>query len=164
MEDISAGILSVDAWTQELEKLSDRCAHETSKFEERAVRIGFYLAVLSPPPVRRFLNVRMTEPELEMSLDLGDVEYAARLIAGFDIEVNSVGALGNHRYRAVLRTSESSIVEGEGDTPVLAILGAWANSLTLSQIREPSVFRKAAISMRSIFKMGSRQVDCVRMP
>lgn len=156
MEDVSAGSLSLEMWTRELRKLSALCASEAADFEERAVRLAFYLATLSPRPVRRFLDVKLTERELEIGLEMGDVEHVARSIAGYGIQVSAAGTLDGSRYLATMLAGENMIFTAEGATPVLAMLGAWANSLTLVRGRKLSLSRRATIHFRSILRTWSR--------
>ncbi len=156
MEDGSAAPLARDIWALEMRKLSAQCASESADFEERAVRKAFCLAVLSPRPVRRFLDVKLTERELEIGIEMGDVEHVARSIAGYGIQVSAAGTFDGSRYLATMLAGENMIFTAEGATPVLAMLGAWANSLTLVRGRKLSLSRRATIHFRSILRTWSR--------
>ena len=121
--------LSVEAWGRELKNLSYLCAQEGADFEEQAARKAYYLAVLSPPPIRRFLNIQLSERELEIWLSLNDAEHVARSIAGYHAPVQQIGSITSPRYRVEMQNGEDQAFIAEGATPMLAILGAWAKSL-----------------------------------
>lgn len=161
MDETSSGILSVEIWLREMQMLVKRCSHEASRFEDRVVRKAFHLAVLSPPPFRQMLNVRLTERELEMWLELGDIEHVARSIAGTPIQLTFLASSEEDRYRAALFDRANFAVNFEGASPALAIIGAWAHSLIRPQESKPSLLQKIQAPLRSIFRLPRSWAEAV---
>lgn len=159
MDETSTGVLSAEIWLREMQMLIKRCRHDSSRFEDRIMRKAFHLAVLSPPPYRQMLNVRLTERELEMWLDLGDIEHVARSIAGADVQVAFINATEYGCYRAALFNRPHSVVSAEGASPALAILGAWASSLIRASSRKPGLIERLNAPFRSLIGKGRSRLS-----
>lgn len=120
--------LPFDLWLSELGKLAEASAIYAAEHEDRAVRRAFYLFKLAPPSIRRLGDPDLDEAVIELMLERGEAAHAARLIAGDRASITTERQRGRqHSVRMTL--SEELSARGEGASPALALVSAWADLL-----------------------------------
>lgn len=122
--------LTYELWLKEMSRLADFCSNESETKQDRAIRQAYYLSELCPKPLQTLLNSGYSELELEILLERGESVKAARLIAGDDVSVSPLHPAKATRHSAFLSLEEGHTAEFEANSAALAIIGAWARSLT----------------------------------
>ncbi|OYW44825.1 MAG: hypothetical protein B7Z33_10485 [Sphingomonadales bacterium 12-68-11] len=117
--------LPFELWLSELGKLAEAAASELAEHEDRAVRRAYYLLQLAPPSLRALGDPGLAESTIELLLENGHAEQAARLIAGPGSTITLTRPRARHRHQAVISVAGALSAHGEGDSPALALVGAW---------------------------------------
>ena len=123
--------LSADLWVREIERLAVLCAQWPRNWEDRAVRRAYHLMMIAPLPLRDAALPELLE--LESMLDEGETAKAARAVLRNFATVQTFASLDQGRHVARLTIArETTVVCFEAATPALAIVGAWAQFLTMA--------------------------------
>lgn len=127
--------LPFDVWLSELGKLAEASVLYSGEDEDLAIRRAFHLFMLAPPSIRALGDPGLEQTTVELLLERGEAEQAARLIAGERMHIVSERPAGL-RATAIVSFPGGLSARGEGATPALALVRAWAELFRTAPRRE----------------------------
>jgi hypothetical protein len=118
-------------WLAEATTLSDFCTEASEADEDRAVRRAFWLFKHSVPAIRSLADPYLEESVVELVLQRDGAEAAFRLVAGERASFTVTPLEGDaSRVVAEIAFDGERPTRGEGSSPALAMIAAWATYLT----------------------------------
>ena len=143
-------------WLRQLRKLA-MTSPESGEALARSLRRGFYLAQLTPRPLRHFIGCSLPEREFERLLESGELLTAALALVGDRLNYSLTRLCGGKRIEAeVWFPNENPWATVSGSAAALAIFQAWLQCLaTLDESADfsrlsadPPIRRKSQFSRR----------------
>lgn len=129
MSDDDIEPLEAGAWLRQLKKLA-MCPPQSEEALVRSLRQSFYLAQLTPRPLRHVVGCNLPEREFERLLDSGELLAAGLALVGDQLNYNLTCLDGGRRIEAeVWFPTEDSGPPVSGPAPPFAIHLAWLQCL-----------------------------------